>query len=526
MQPTPPQPQPTLNAKALAVLESQIKTTEQRKRQFTYYVATIALVLVGLLIGLGTFLSIFVSWKIWSSTLIGAGLELIPAGVSWWLVKFTKHYQTAAWITSVSALIVLLGVYWEDSSFAIYLFFTLLLLIIRMILGRSETAIAFAILLFNTLLNTIINNNSFPAPDGQIVKLGYGSLVEWWLAVGVITWLTSALHDLIESDSRTLKQQASALQQALTELQQKQTTNQTESQRIHSLGLELDTIAKQQFSESQQEVTALTQATEVIEEMSHTATTIKTQSYQVQETAQAVGGLAGTIQKTFVEVLAAGQAGAEATFRTVSATSQVEAQYLQLRTHLTELAFFQNQIRSVVDSINAISEETHLLSLNAAIEAAGAGTYGERFAVVADEVKNLAQRAQHSSTQVSHILGQVESGITQVATVAESAQSQIGISLTASSECSQMMSNIIAAIGRNVQQVEQISGAVQQISQQSSAVDSASTQQSVAANQAAQNLRQIMNVAVRNSQVSNQLSQSASTLALVSTNLAASLALT
>ncbi|MEN0105153.1 MAG: methyl-accepting chemotaxis protein, partial [Pseudomonas sp.] len=113
-----------------------------------------------------------------------------------------------------------------------------------------------------------------------------------------------------------------------------------------------------------------------------------------------------------------------------------------------------DKIGSVMDVIKAVADQTNLLALNAAIEAARAGEAGRGFAVVADEVRSLAQRTQQSTEEIAGLVAGLQSGSQQVATVMSNSRSLTDSSVLLTRKAGTALESITATVS-NIQSMNQ-----------------------------------------------------------------------
>ena len=196
------------------------------------------------------------------------------------------------------------------------------------------------------------------------------------------------------------------------------------------------------------------------------------QRSQIEQVATAMNEMSATAQEVARSAAAAVDSAQSVNQETVSGRALVESQVGSIQrlageidqsvAVINQLASDSASISQVLDVIKGIAEQTNLLALNAAIEAARAGEQGRGFAVVADEVRNLAKRTQQSTEEIEAMISKLQGGVGAAVKAMNVSHQMADTTVSESGKVQLALENILGAVGMIVDQNQQIATAAEE----------------------------------------------------------------
>ncbi len=265
----------------------------------------------------------------------------------------------------------------------------------------------------------------------------------------------------------------------------------------------------------------VTQIASAAEELSavteQTSAGVNSQKVETDQVATAMHEMTATVQEVARNAEEASEAAVAADLQAREGDKVVNEAIAQIELLATEVGHSteamaelkreSDKIGSVLDVIKSVAQQTNLLALNAAIEAARAGEAGRGFAVVADEVRSLAQRTQKSTEEIEELISGLQNGTRQVATIMDNSRE-----LTVSSV------ELTRRAGTSLENITRTVSAIQSMNQQ---IAAAAEEQSATAEEINRSVLNVRDVSEQTSAASEETAASSVELARLGSHLQA-----
>ncbi len=272
--------------------------------------------------------------------------------------------------------------------------------------------------------------------------------------------------------------------------------------RFQEAGTELSTASTQLSANGAQTADIMTRQQD---ETTQVATAMNEMAATVQEVARNTTIAADSAQNANN----ASNSGLRVVGQMRSAITGLVEEVTQAAEVINRLEQQSGDISSITETISGIAEQTNLLALNAAIEAARAGEQGRGFAVVADEVRTLAARVQESTQEIRNMIDQLHNGIGNAVQVMGQGQERASQAITEADNTESTLGEIVEAIGN--------------INDMNAQVATAAEEQSAVAEEMNRNVVSISDLSNTTSSGAQEISESGSMLAQMAQNLRAQL---
>ncbi len=277
------------------------------------------------------------------------------------------------------------------------------------------------------------------------------------------------------------------------------------SDRLKAMLLELKSTSDTLASASQQLSASSEQMSKGVAEQSGRASQIATSSTEMSQTVIDIAKNASNIASSAVETAKTAKTGEEIVDKAVHEVKAIAQTVSESAELMTSLGDKSKQIGDIVNVIKDIADQTNLLALNAAIEAARAGEQGRGFAVVADEVRKLAEKTSRATSDIASMINAIQGEVQKAVNSMNEGAKRVEIGVEYSSNAGKALKDIVRSVDNLQSMVQQIASATEEMSS--------------VAEQISSDIETIAIVSKETSTGSDQIAESSSDLARLATKL-------
>ena len=325
-----------------------------------------------------------------------------------------------------------------------------------------------------------------------------------------IVSMVAALKSHIDhAKEESHKAQEAAEQAHAAQLVAEEATARAETARREGLldaATQLEGVVNVIASASEELSAQIEQSSQGAEQQAHriadTATAVEEMNATVIEVAKNAGAGANLSSSTQIRA----KEGDEVTTKCRRAMDEVQAETMGLKNNMDALSVHAQAINEIMTVISDIADQTNLLALNAAIEAARAGEAGRGFAVVADEVRKLAEKTMSSTQDVGKAIQAIQESSKEGVRRMDQAVGKVNLAAELAERCGAALTEILSLAEQTADQVRSIA--------------TASEEQSASSEEIARSVEHVNTIASETSQAMGEASKAVSELAAQAQNLA------
>ena len=372
-------------------------------------------------------------------------------------------------------------------------------------LSNNET-ITSAVLGGILLVLAFVGKNLLYDPNYSLLEIFDWLIIYTLVAIGIIVFTRR-----IKMSSFLLSSKNERLGTLLIAFDTTTASGFSLSRELSGVTTELDIASHQQATGTQEQVAAITQVTSSLEELNESANRIAQNAILVVESANQAVATATEVKHASQLSQTTASKGYEAVEQAINSAQRMRDNIEQMASRLLRLTEQTNNVGKIVDLINGIAEETHLLSLNASIEAAGSlggqgqGRGGERFGVIALEVKNLADRSKDATKEIRETIGEMQNAVAAAVLTAEEGRKETFAAVGRSQLSGEVIHTLTEVISNSYRQADQILEVAYRVKTRCEEISLATNQQRSANQQILATMREIGRISFENAGAVSQL---------------------